>query len=265
MTHYLRKQATIFIVFLAIIVVIAGGIYLLLHHENATCYDGIQNQSETGIDCGGPCGPCPIPKEKLEILSQDFIPTTENNFDLVAKVQNPNSNWGIDSIVYKFNFYDADNNLIDSKQGTAYFLPQETKYIVEQKFSLSETPASVKFELGSPHWQYLRYFEELRLRITNTGYELIDGKYHLSGIIENKSNYNLNQVEVIGVLFDENKKPIAAGKTTMETLMINEARGFEIIWPYTIDKTISSFDVRAHTNVYLDENFIRVNSSPVPQ
>jgi hypothetical protein len=24
-----------------------------------TCYDGIQNQNETGIDCGGPCDPCP--------------------------------------------------------------------------------------------------------------------------------------------------------------------------------------------------------------
>lgn len=26
----------------------------------ATCNDGIQNQGETGIDCGGPCGTCPI-------------------------------------------------------------------------------------------------------------------------------------------------------------------------------------------------------------
>ncbi len=26
----------------------------------ATCSDGIQNQGETGIDCGGPCAACPI-------------------------------------------------------------------------------------------------------------------------------------------------------------------------------------------------------------
>src|SRR6266496_2512902 len=24
-----------------------------------TCTDGIQNQGETGVDCGGPCSPCP--------------------------------------------------------------------------------------------------------------------------------------------------------------------------------------------------------------
>jgi hypothetical protein len=27
----------------------------------ATCNDGIQNQGETGVDCGGPCSPCPPP------------------------------------------------------------------------------------------------------------------------------------------------------------------------------------------------------------
>ena len=26
----------------------------------ASCSDGIQNQGETGIDCGGPCTPCPV-------------------------------------------------------------------------------------------------------------------------------------------------------------------------------------------------------------
>lgn len=30
--------------------------------EAETCSDGIQNQGETGIDCGGPCDPCPLPK-----------------------------------------------------------------------------------------------------------------------------------------------------------------------------------------------------------
>ncbi len=26
--------------------------------ENASCSDGVQNQGETGVDCGGPCGAC---------------------------------------------------------------------------------------------------------------------------------------------------------------------------------------------------------------
>lgn len=33
--------------------------------QEATCSDGLQNQEETGIDCGGPCDPCPAPGEGI--------------------------------------------------------------------------------------------------------------------------------------------------------------------------------------------------------
>ena len=32
----------------------------------ATCTDGIQNQGETGIDCGGPCAPCPTCNDGIQ-------------------------------------------------------------------------------------------------------------------------------------------------------------------------------------------------------
>jgi hypothetical protein len=31
-----------------------------------SCHDGIQNQGETGIDCGGPCAPCPSCHDRLK-------------------------------------------------------------------------------------------------------------------------------------------------------------------------------------------------------
>lgn len=39
----------------------------------ATCSDGIQNQGETGVDCGGPCPACPPPPETCfdGIMNQD--------------------------------------------------------------------------------------------------------------------------------------------------------------------------------------------------
>ncbi len=32
----------------------------------ATCTDGIQNQGETGVDCGGPCVPCPTCNDRIQ-------------------------------------------------------------------------------------------------------------------------------------------------------------------------------------------------------
>ena len=31
----------------------------------ATCIDGLKNQEETEIDCGGPCDPCPPPPGRV--------------------------------------------------------------------------------------------------------------------------------------------------------------------------------------------------------
>jgi len=260
MIRYLRKKITILVVFLVILLAIGLGIYLIIRPEESTCFDGIQNQGETGIDCGGPCGACPHPKE-LEIISQDFIFTTSDNFDLVAEVRNPNANWGAESMIYEFTFYNANNQLIGSKQGSTYILPQETKYIVEQRIYLTETPSLMKFELADINWQKLIGFSELQIRVKTKNPRIMDGKYNLYGAIENKSNYNLDKIEAVGLLFDEDYGIIAVGKTEIRTFLIGETRDFEINWP-SANKEIYSSEIKVYTNIFLDENFMKVHATP---
>jgi len=52
----------------------------------ATCFDGIQNGSETGIDCGGVCEPCKGSFEKSGILTTDETWTSNNIYILNGKV-----------------------------------------------------------------------------------------------------------------------------------------------------------------------------------
>ena len=44
-----------------------------------TCSDGIQNQGETGIDCGGPCSACPT-SVCTGNGSSDYFPMAQNNY-----------------------------------------------------------------------------------------------------------------------------------------------------------------------------------------
>ncbi|OGZ33271.1 MAG: hypothetical protein A2V69_01930 [Candidatus Portnoybacteria bacterium RBG_13_40_8] len=261
MTHYIQKQLSILFVFLTILLATGVGVYFLFTPQGETCYDGIQNQGETGIDCGGPCGSCPGPR-LLKIISENFIPTIENNFDLVAKVENPNRNWGIESINYKFNLYNNNGQLIGSKEGITYVLPDETKYIIEQRFYSEIEIASMNFELNNASWQNLKDFNELQLKIRNSGYQLVDGEYRLTGNVENKSDYNLDTIEIIGLLFDEGQKIVAVGKTSINTFMIGETRSFIIEWPYQIEKEIFNLEVRVYTDVFQDDNFMRVHATP---
>ena len=250
MDHYRKKQFTVAVVFVFIVVAIGLAVYFLFFQSQATCFDNIQNQGEKGIDCNGPCGPCPEDiREQLQIISQEIIPTTENNFDLIAKIKNPNKEWGVESLKYKFG----------TRQGEIYLLPQETKYIIEQKVS-ADSLNNIELKLEEINWRKLKDFKELELKIKNQKQEITENGFNkLLGVVENKSNFDLDKIEIIGLLLS-NGKIVAAGRTDMRTVRKDESRYFELIWPYQISG-VSSFEIRAYTNVFSDDNFMRVHGT----
>jgi len=260
MSHYFKKQFIIGFIWIVIFVVIIGGIYLLIKSKGSTCSDGIQNQNEEGIDCGGKCKQCTINEiqKQPEVLFADFIPTIENNYDLIARIKNSNINFGINSLSYVFELYDANEQIIASKQGKTYILPQETKYIVKPKIFLEKPLAAAEFKIKDVSFVKLENFQELDLKIKNRNHYLDENEFHkITGAIENKTSYDLDTIEVVGLLFDSNNKIIAIGRTEMNTVLMNETRGFEITWPYQISEPVFNFDVHVYTDVFSNENFIK--------
>jgi len=260
MSKYFGKQLKIGIVYLIIIAIIVIGIYFINRPTGPTCSDGIKNQNEEDVDCGGLCGQCKK-IEDLQIILQKFIPTTENNYDLVVKIKNPNIVWGVESVDYQINLYDENNQLIGTKTNKTYILPQETKYIIEQKFFSEKQVSKIETKLMNIVWKKLSEFSDLEIGNKNTEYQISeDGYSKLVGSVENKTSYDLDKIEVVGVLFDQNNEIIAVGKTTMNTFLKDEIRGFEMNWPYIISEQEKSFEVKSYTNIFLDENFIKTQN-----
>jgi hypothetical protein len=263
MSHYFTKQLKIGFGWIIVLAIIVVGIYLLfINKTTPTCFDGNKNQGEENVDCGGPCKSC-NPVQSLSIISQIFIPTTANNYDLMAKIKNPNNDQGAEMINYEFNLYDGTDQLIGTRTGKTYILPQETKYIVEQKFTTDKTIARIEFKFNNISWIKLSQINDLELRIKNTEYQITeDASNLLVGAIENRTSYDLDTIKVVGVLFDENKNTIAVGETSMNTVLRNESRGFEIFWPYPIPTEVKSFDVKVYTDVFENDNFIKTHGEP---
>lgn len=259
MNRYTKKQLKIVSVFLVVILIIVGIVWFLNKPTRGTCFDEFQNQRETGIDCGGPCGPCENPQD-LVVVSSGIIPSLENNFDLVVKIKNPNNQWGVELLNYNFSLYDSNNQLIGSRKGVTYILPQETKYIIEPRINLEKTPDKVDLRLENVSWLKLKNFEEIELRIKEGTHQLTEEGFNkLGGIVENKSNYDLSEIEIIGVLFNGDEI-VAAGKTQINTVLTDETRYFEINWPYEI--SADSFDIKPYTNIYLNDNFLKTHGTP---
>ncbi len=259
MNKYFRKQIIILSVYFLIVLVVTAVVYFVSRpRPEATCFDGIRNQGEEKIDCGGPCPPCEKEREAIAVVSQKLIPVSENNFDFVAEVSNPNNLWGARTVGYLINVFDENNKNIFSKTGTFYILPQENKYIVESKIYLQEAASQVDFRITSTDWQRLSGFRDLALRIRDKRiYE--EGEYtKISGIVFNNSNYDFDRVDLVGLIFDENKEIIAAGKTEVRTLLRGENRYFEIRWPKVWNFETVSFEIKAYTNIFSPENLMDV-------
>lgn len=261
---YLKKQIIIALIYLILFWSIGIGIYFVfIKPVLPNCYDNIQNQGEAGVDCGGSCSPCVWQlQKKLEVISAQALKTRENYVDLVAEIQNPNRNAGAKSFSYIFNLYDSSDNLIVSRTGSSYLMPQQAKYVIEQKVLVDSEIDRTELKVTSVNWQELSDYQEPELLIRNQDFVQSDDISRAVATVENRSNYDFEQIDIYAILFDENRRILSAGKTNIDTVLSNANRYFEIDWFFPIVGQVEKVDVVATTNVFLDENFMRRYGGP---
>lgn len=258
MDKYQKKQFKIGLVYLFILIIIVGGIYLIAKPKPPNCFDGIQNQGEAGVDCGVPCPLCPWQLRKnLEVISAEAIKTKDNYVDLAAKVKNSNQNFGVKSFSYVFDLYDSGDNLIVSKEGSSYILPQETKYVIEQKVLVNSDISKIELKIPNVDWRELIDYQKPILLIRNPEFKQTDDSRQVTGTLENKSSYDFNRIDIYAVLSDEDFNILGAGKTYIETVLSKENRYFEISWLFPVKGQVKKVETMATTNIFLDENFMR--------
>ncbi|MBI4708755.1 MAG: hypothetical protein HY764_00950 [Candidatus Portnoybacteria bacterium] len=264
-----RKQiAIVSIVILCLIIV--GVIFYFSSRPQPNCFDGIRNQGEQEIDCGGPCISCEVLTLKdIQIDLTQAIKSREGVYDLVAKVKNPNPNFGVPYFKYRFDLKDKNGQIVISKEGASFILPNSSRYIIENNIVSSEEVASAKLEIekiDKNSWQQLRdyqspdlYINDKNLRIDNASAFLAEA----TGVVENRTSFDLDKVYVDIVIFNQAGKAIAVSNTEIRTLTAGENRHFSAKWFYQFLENIKpSLDMQVETNLFLDDNYMRKHGNP---
>ena len=278
MTEAKRKIKKLSIIGVVLFFIIITA-WILFKPEERTCFNGIKDVGEEGIDCGGFCEKeCPPPDkppivEDISIKWAKFVEDGENNYDLVAEISNNNESWGVSSVNYVFNIYDKKGEIIDTVSGKSYVMPKgflkssESRYIIENDFKTSEDIEKVRLELYNFNWREVKNLRELPeldveiIRITNKDHGFIeDGKefYYAFGVTENISKYSFFKVDINIVIFDDYGELVAAGKTDQWTLKSGDGWEFKIFWTSPFSETIGMVNYEAQTNVFNISNFINV-------
>jgi len=264
-----RKRLVIIFVYLVILGLIGTGFYYLFRTA-PTCRDLIQNQKETGIDCGGPCAACQeIPNaENLKVIEKTIVPGEAGKYDALVRITNPNSRLGAAKFDYSFNFLDGSGKIVAKSIGTNFILPGQTKYVLAFNLSPETIPESLDFEISSFEWSKFLEYEEPDIAIYSKEFSLAGGGEigfaKLQAKMRNQSGYDFRQITEKAVIRNSNGDPVAINQTGFNDVRMNEEREINFNWSSTfqIDPISARIEIEPEVNVFESDNYMKQHGVP---
>jgi hypothetical protein len=255
-----KKRIIIALVFVLILGAIGYGIYFI-NIDRPSCFDGIQNGNEDGVDCGlYSCGISCVPEFiPINILSEKLIKVSAEDYDFVAQVSNSNSNFGSSRVVYELNISDRGGNILLIRNGSFYILPGQTKYIIEPLLRFSGNNNIADLTIKSVDWEQLDSVDivNFSLRAKNGATGQNSQSSQVTGIVFNNSDFDFDKVDVGVLLSNKDGEVNYVAQTNIRTLLSRTEREFLVSWPFVIDFDNIIINVEIGTNLFENYNFIR--------
>jgi hypothetical protein len=230
-----------------------------------TCTDGLRNQGEEAVDCGGPCVPCEVKALRPPaILQAVYFPNpAKNTYDLGAEIKNPNASWGSREIEWQFIFRGEEGTVVDRVSGSTYLLPGETRWVIAPAAYTLGKVADIDFKIQQEgiEWQKLKPFvQEAVLRVLNPTWKKLlppaIGFIEARGEVRNNSSFTLGKVEVNLILLDKAGKVLAIGATVIDDLAAGKTKSFSYTWTSKFSGEIARIEAFAHADFLSDLNFM---------
>ena len=237
-----------------LIAILAIGIPTYFHFANKpmTCSDGIQNQGEQGIDCGGPCSTvCAFDSKQPIVYYTRIFKVSDGKYNVFALVENTNQGVFSPSAEYSFKLYDKDNTLLIEKRGKIVIPPGRVFPIFESGLDTgTRIPQSVSFAISNNiNWQK-GVFPEANLSVNNKGFSATGTAPILEADIKNNEVHAVKNINAIGLVYDKNENVIAASKTIIDSIPPQGIKSIFFAW------TTAFSDTPNKTQIFLLPNSI---------
>lgn len=229
-----RRKTTYSIFFVIALFVLAVIIVAIFPQKQPTCFDGIQNQGETGIDCGGPCTIlCHADYASPTVLWTQWAKVeSSGTYNLVAYAENPNLGVGAIDVPYSFKIYDANNILLYSATGTAD-IPASNNFVVfESGINVNDkVPARVDFEFSPGYtWQKVADLEQGLSAVSQPPIDT-DTAPKLFATLTNNDLTEVDNIQSVAILYDTNGNAIAFSKTFTDSIAPGATADIAFTWP----------------------------------
>ncbi len=220
-----------------------------------TCFDGKQNQGERGVDCGGSCSlACKEDVSPLVVEWSRAFKVEDGVYDIVAFIENQNSNYGVKKAIYHFKIYDKDNILIAEKFGKTYVKEREKFAVFEGGIKTGKrVPQRVFFEFDPEmSWEKIST-KPLGVSTKDKSIADIDSKPRLNATIVNESFSAIKNMDIVAVLYDINDNAVSVSSTIVSFLDKNSSKEVAFTWQEPFLVNPSRIDIIPRVNPFDSE------------
>lgn len=242
------------LVIIAVAALIFGGIGFFIFKTNLpepSCADSRRNQGEEDVDCGGPCVPCALRRQKdLEIFWVRFAKARENTYDLAAEIRNPNVKLAASSVVYEFKLFDTAGAAVASRRGETFIYPGEIMHLAEVGLISGRSIAKAALSIRDSKWILSETISpDLIAGSKEYAVEEEGGRRRsaVQAIIANRTIRDIPDIAVGVLVFDGDGNLLGVHRTVIEEIPAGQSRPVKFIWPDVFPKAVSSILIEARS------------------
>lgn len=252
--------------FLAFWLVVFSGVYFVYFYTPSSCFDGEQNNGETGVDCGGGC---------VRICAADVFPPqlqwaesfkiVDGQYNALAYVENRNPIASTPALEYTFTFKDEAGDVITTRSGSTILPPDSVYPIFEGRVmtggrEIASTELTLEpAELWLPATIGRDQFVSSAINLTS-----VDESPRLSASVDNTALTEAKDVEFVTTIFSRDGQPLTASQTYVDVFAPRSREEVVFTWPRPIAKTLRSCDVPTDAVIAIDLSGSMNNDAPNP-
>jgi Mg-chelatase subunit ChlD len=231
MSTWALKRQIAYISSAVILVFLFVFIYSFYTKPKPNCFDGILNNNEVDIDCGGLCEKvCKNETATLITKWANAIEVAPGFYDIVALIENPNVFFGIPSLKYKFEVYDNNNTLLETIYRETFVNRKEQFLLFSGNVALDSIPYQVFVEFETPKWKRIADQANINIDI-DSEFLVTEPKPRLTATLVNRSTFDLENLDVKALIYNKENSVIAVSSTEVSELKKDIPYEIFFTWP----------------------------------
>ncbi len=218
---------------------LAFALFLLVNiypklNKPPTCVDAKQNGTETGIDCGGGCERiCQAAAVPLVVKWSRAFKVGDGYYNAFAYIENQNLLASSKIVYYQFDFYDANNIFISSRQGATYIPPNGRFGIFEPAIVTgNRIPKNTLFRFTSiPEWLRVSVDESKQSVFAEAGVPTnLDVAPKLPVTISNPTITSIQAIDALAIIYDNDNNALGVSKTVIDGMAAGTKKDVTFTW-----------------------------------